>query len=305
MKRELKAALGATALLAGAASVALVGGVTTGSAAGTPSSAYGIEGTGLVPIPKTPHVISTDGTEKSSSAIPVNIPDLLDVGVINATAANDHATSSVASVGLTAKALSDAGLSSALQPVLAPIKAGCDQLATALQAVTTPLSTELANLANQLGAGAGVPLTGNNLVQNTVLLGDLNATCAAVGNLNAELISIGAVTAQCTGRTGSSNVAPIKLLGLPVSLPEGVNQALSSGALNPLVQPLMTNLKLNTQTNNADGTFTVTALELDLLGQIHLTVGSVTCGRVTTDGPTPTVPAPKPKPIKTNVPVTG
>jgi hypothetical protein len=62
-------------------------------------------------------------------------------------------------------------------------------------------------------------------------------------------------------------------------------------------------LKINTQTANADGTFTVTALELDLLDTIHIDVASATCGRVTTDGPTPT--APSPKPIKTNVPVTG
>ncbi|RJS47596.1 hypothetical protein [Nocardioides cavernaquae] len=299
MKRELKAGAGATLLVAGALSVALIGGAGSGSAAGTPSSAYGISAEGLIPLDPTPYVVSTDGKLVEESAIPVAIPGLADVGVINASAQNDHAETSVASVGISADALTDAGLGTALAPVLDPLVAGCNQLGDALTAVTEPLSTQLAGLVNQIGAGAAV-LTGNDLVQDTVLLGNLNAVCDTLENLG-DLISIGAVTAQCTGHTGSSNVAPINLLGLPVSLPEGVNQALSSGALGALAPVL--DLKLNTQTSNADGTFTVTALELHLLDQIHIKVGSATCGRVTTDGPTPT--APSPKPIKTNVPVTG
>jgi hypothetical protein len=301
MKRELKAGAGATLLVAGALSVALIGGAGSGSAAGIPSSAYGISGTGALPIDPTPFVESTNGDEKTGSAIPVNVPDLLDVGVINVTAANDHATSSVASVGLTLAAASQ--VTSALQPVLAPIVDGCNQLADALATVTDPLPPALSDLVNQLGGGLGDTLTGTDLVTDTVVLGDVNSVCDNLADTNGSLINIGAVTAECTGHTGSANVAPITLLGLPVSLPEGVNQALSSGALAPVVQPLGTNLKLNTQTTNADGTFTVTAVELDLLDQIHLKIGSVTCGHVTSDGPT--APAPKPTPIKTNVPVTG
>jgi hypothetical protein len=299
MKRELKAGAGATLLVAGALSVALIGGAGSGTAAGTPSSAYGIAATGPIPLDPTPYAVSTNGSLVEKSAIPVAIPGLADVGVINASAKNDHAETSVASIGITADAIAGAGLGDALAPVLDPLIAGCNQLGTALTAVTEPLSTSLSDLVNQIGAGASA-LTGNDLVQNTVLLGNLNAVCDTLDNLG-DLISIGAVTAQCTGHTGSSNVAPINLLGLPVSLPEGVNQALSSGALGALAPVL--DVKLNTQTSNADGTFTVTALQIDLLDQIHLVVGSATCGRVTTEGPTPT--APSPKPIKTNVPVTG
>jgi hypothetical protein len=295
MKRELKAGAGATLLVAGALSVALIGGAGSGAAAGTPSSAYGISGTGLIPVPMTPYVVSTDGSTQTGSAIPVAIPGLADIGVINAMAENDHATASVASVSLTGGVLQNAGLDAALQPLVD----GCAQLANAATALTDPLSSGVTALLTALGQTT-VPLTNGELLADPTLSLDLNQLCDTLDSLG-ELVGVGAVTAECTGHTGVGKVASINLLGLPVDLPTGVNQALSDGALGALA-PLV-DIKLNTQTTNADGTFTVTALQIDLLDQIHLKVASVTCGHVTTDGPT--APAPSPKPIKTNVAVTG
>lgn len=300
MKRELKAAIGATALLAGAASVVVVGGATSGNAAGVPSSAYGITASGLLPIEPTPFVESTDGTLEEASAIGLPVEGLADVGVINAAAENDHATASVASIDITGGLLQGLGLDAALDP----INDACDQLAAAAGDLTAQVGGALSDVLNQIG-GATVPLTNGELLQNTEVLGPLQDLCDTLENLG-ELIHIGAVTAECNGTTGSSNIAGINLLGLPVTLPTGPNQALSDGALGALA-PIV-DLKLNTQTTNADGTFTVTALELVLLEQITLKVASATCGHVTNDvDPTdPAVPsAPSPKPIKTDVPVTG
>ncbi|MDO7867146.1 hypothetical protein [Nocardioides jiangxiensis] len=297
MKRELKAALGATALLAGAATV-VVGGATSGTAAGVPSSAYGITASGLIPIDPLPYVVSTDGTLKEDSAVGLPVQGLADVGVINASAENDHATASVASVDLTGGLLKNAGLADAL----APITDACTQLATALNDTTAQLGGSLTNLIGQIGT-VTQPLTGGDLISDPTLLTSLQGLCDTLSNLG-DLVNVGAVTAECTGHTGEGKIASLNLLGLPVDLPTGANQSLSSGALGALA-PIL-DVKLNTQTTNADGTFTVTALELDLLGQIQIKVASATCGHVTNDvTPTQVPSAPAPKPIRTDVPVTG
>ncbi|HSX67054.1 hypothetical protein [Nocardioides sp.] len=310
MKRELKAAVGATALLAGAATVVVVGGATSGTAAGTPSSAYGITASlaGNELLAPTPYVVSTTGAPESDSLATVPVPDLANVGLVEVTAENNHATSNVA--GVTVEATGLAAVTDALAPVLDPLRDGCDQLAAATEVPLNQVSGAVTDLVNQLGSAIGNPVLTAPLVEQVEVLGNLNAVCDTLDDLG-QLISIGAITAECTGKTGVSTVGDISLLGLPVVLPEGVNQALSDGALGALAPVL--DLKLNTQTTNADGTFSVTALELDVLAAagdpvVHLEIGHVTCGNVTNDvDPTdPAVPAaPKPTPIKTDVPVTG
>ena len=315
MKRELKAAVGATALLAGAASIVVVGGATSGNAAGTPSSAYALTASiaGNEVLPPSPYVESTDGAPVSDSLIEVPIPDLLDLGVVNAFAENNHATASVASTSINGDLLTTGALApvgEALTPVLDQVQTVCDQLASALP--LDQVATGVTDIVNQLG-GALAPLTepdNGGVLTNAELLDGLEPVCATLDDLG-TLITLGAVTAECTGKTGTSNVTGMSLLGLPVNTPLGINQALSDGALGALA-PIL-DVKLNTQTTNADGTFTVSALQLDLLSAagapvVHLEIGSVTCGQVTNDvDPTdPAVPsAPSPKPIKTDVPVTG
>lgn len=315
MKRELKVAIGATALLAGAASVVVVGGATSGTAAGVPSSAYGITASlaGNELVAPTPIVTSTDGTLQSDSVATIPVPDLANVGLVEVTAENNHATSDVAGVTISGTSLTSGALApvgDALAPVLTQLNTICDQLNSATTVLLDPVSTQLTNLVNQLGAGLA-PLTqpdNGGVLTNAELLSNLTPVCDALDNLG-ELISIGAVTAECTGDTGTSHVGNISLLGLPVVLPLGINQALSDGALGALAP--VVDLKLNTQTKNADGTFSVTALQLDLLSAtgspvVHLEIGHVTCGNVTNDTPPSEVPsAPAPKPIKTDVPVTG
>lgn len=313
MKRELKAAIGATALLAGAATVVVVGGATSGTAAGTPSSAYGITASlaGNELLAPTPYVVSTTGAPESDSLATIPVPDIANVGLVEVMAENNHATSNVAGVTVSGTSLTSGALApvgDALDPVLDQVGTVCDQLAAAIP--LDEVATALTDAVNQLG-GALAPLTqpdDGGVITNAELLSNLSPVCDALDNLG-ELISIGAITAECTGTTGTSNVGDISLLGLPVVLPEGINQALSEGALGALAP--VVDLKLNTQTTNADGTFSVTALTLDLLGVagdpvVHLEIGHVTCGKVTNDvTPTEVPSAPTPTPIKTDVPVTG
>ncbi len=316
MKRELKAAAGAGALLVGAATVVVVGGATTGTAAGTPSSAYGITASlaGTQLVAPTPYVVSTDGSLKSASTINVPIPGLADVTVNGVTAENNHATSDVAPITISGDALTSGSLKpvgDALAPVLDGVQTVCDQLASATTVLLDPVSQGVTDLVNQLGVGLAPLLEPDNggVLTNAELLDNLTPTCDALDNLG-TLITVGAVTAECTGTTGTSHVGNINLLGLPVVLPLGTNQALADGALGALA-PIV-DIRLNTQTTNADGTFSVTALELDLLGAagapvVSLEIGSVTCGNVTNDTPTTAVPtATKPAVIKTKGPkVTG
>jgi hypothetical protein len=305
MKRELKAAIGATALLAGAASIVVVGGATSGNAAGVPSSAYGITASGLIPIEPTPYVESTDGSLQEESVVGIPVDGLLDAGVINAAAENDHAVASVADVSLTGGVLSNAGLDAAL----APIVDACNELTSALDPVTGELLGTISQGAEDLLtelSGITEPIVDGELVVDpTVLDEELSALCDTLDSLD-ELVGAGAVTAECNGTSGTTTIAGLNLLGLPVTVPTGPNQALSDGELGALA-PLL-DVKINTQSTNADGTFTVTALEVVLLDQIDIKIASATCGHVTNDvDPTdPAVPsAPSPKPIKTDVPVTG
>jgi len=315
MKRELKAAVGATALLAGAATVVVVGGATSGTAAGVPSSAYGITASlaGNELVAPTPIVTSTDGSLVSDSVLSVPVPDIANVGVVEVTAENNHATSNVAGATISGTSLTSGALKpvgDALAPVLTQLNTVCDQLNSATTVLLDPVSTQLTDLVNQLGVGLA-PLTqpdNGGVLTNAELLDNLTPVCNALDNLG-ELIKIGAVTAECTGKTGTSKVGDISLLGLPVVLPEGINQALSDGALGALAP--VVDLKLNQQGTNPDGTFSVTALQLDLLSAagspvVHLEIGHVTCGNVTNAVTPSEVPsAPAPKPIKTDVPVTG
>lgn len=301
MKRELKAAIGATALLAGAASVVVVGGATSGNAAGVPSSAYGITASGLIAIPPTPFVESTDGSLEEDSVVSIPVDGLLDAGVINAAAENDHASASVASVDITGGLLQDAGLDA----VLTPVADLCDQLLTPAGELINPVLDGTSGLVEDLLGTVGTVVTDGPLIEQPEVLGDLTAICDTVRNLG-DIITVGAVEAECNDNTGNGTVAGLNILGLPVTLPAGANQELADGALGALAD--VVNIKSNTQTTNADGTFTVTALEISLLGQQTISIASATCGHVTNDvDPTdPAVPsAPSPKPIKTDVPVTG
>lgn len=307
MKRELKAALGATALLAGAASIALVGGATTSTAAGTPSSAYGLALTiaGNSVIPQTPSVVSNDGVTKTDSLIALPANPVVSGGVVNVSAGDAAAKSSVTDLGVGVGLLSQlpAELTTQLDSV-------CGQLNDALSAATDPLNDAVVNsllpalttTLDQIAAStADSPidlgaLGALDISQLTAL--QLDGLCDVLAG-NLEVVGADAVVAECTGTTGKTTITDLSALGLPVDI--GVNE------VNKKVEiPGVLTLTINEQRTNADGTFTVNALHVNLLGQVDLVVASATCGDFIPDGgPTPTAPAPAPKPIKTNVPVTG
>jgi hypothetical protein len=107
------------------------------------------------------------------------------------------------------------------------------------------------------------------------------------------------VTATCVNGTGISHLAGVRLAGHALAA-----NAAPNSALTVPVQGLGTAaVVLNKQTRNADGSLTVTAVEVTLPvgpGRTQsLSVSSATCAGA------PTGPAPKPTPVPSNLPVTG
>ena len=303
--RQLAGAAGALTLVTGVASLALLGGGSA-NAAGTPSSAFGLELTaaGTPAIDKMPAVTSADGKLVEDDLINVDaLSPLLGNGVVEVSAENGKASANV-----TGLSVGD-GLLSALPTALtSQLGTFCTTLTTALDPITgaidqTILGDVLTGIDGLLGqisdATDGTPL-------DLSLLGALDLTNLTTNQLDglckvldgsAKLIDLGTVVAKCNGTTGTTDITDVNLLGIPLNIPTAPNGKVKIEGL--------IDLTANEQIQNADGTFTVNALHLNLLGQIDLTVASATCGKVTTDTPVGPSDAPTPKPVKTNAPVTG
>ncbi len=311
-KRKLAPVAGSLLLLAGAAaSVSLLTGGSA-TAAGSPSSAFGIElsiaNNGV--IPKTPSVTSTDGTVKTDSLIALPSNPVASGGVVNATAQNGAASASVTDL-----AVGDGLLANLPADVTGQLKSGCDTLLTQAGAVTGPI-----------GSGLGTALTGlqgaldqiANATKNTPLnlsalgalditkltdLSQIKALCDVLGG-KLKVVGAGAVEAKCAGNTGTTTIADLKALGLPVNVDtKQANQKVKVFDIAGV--PPVVELIVNRQTANADGTFTVDALYVNILDQVKLTVASATCGNVTSDKAPVPGQAPAPKPVKKHVAVTG
>lgn len=300
MKRHVTAAAGVALLTAAAATVALVGGSTTSTAAGTPSSAYGIAATGALPIDGTPTVVSTDGSEVTDSVVTVPDNPLLSAGVLEVSAANGAASSTVADLGVGdgILAMLPDDLSSQLQPVCN----GLDQVP--LDQVTDPVTGDLVEGAledalNQVSDSSPVDLGAVSALELGDLLPDeLSGVCDLLAG-DTALVDATAVEATCTGTAASTTIADLTALGLPVEV--DTEEANATTEI-----PGVVSLTVNRQTDNEDGTFTVDALVLDLFDQEEVVVASATCGRVTSapqhhhpSGP------PSPTPVVTDLPVTG
>lgn len=125
-------------------------------------------------------------------------------------------------------------------------------------------------------------------------------------------ISASVVKVACEGDTGTVYVADLNLNGQQITLPPAdqnpVNETIDA---SPLAK-----ITYNQQIQNADGTFTVNGLVIELLTDTEaaqkVVLGSATCGGPAGDdggddgddngdGPTAT----KPAPITTGLPVTG
>lgn len=301
--RTLASVASALVLVGGGASLTLLGGGGAAVAAGEPSSAFGIELNlaGNPVIEPTPFVESTDGTLVTDTLIDLPVDPLLDAGVVNASAENGAADASVADLSVV---LLDGALAplTALGEQLAPLCDVLDQipLADLIDQATGPNGNLLPDLLGPI-VEALDPAIDLSLLTALDLsdvapdqLGDL-CDFATTGNL----VGADAVTASCTGDTGTMTITGTD--GLLASLID-TNTPNSSVAIPGVVE-----VTVNRQTNNADGTFTVDALYVNLLDVVELTVASATCGEVTDDGGPTDDPsdAPSPTPIETNVPVTG
>ncbi|TYL51824.1 hypothetical protein FXB39_08650 [Nocardioides sp. BGMRC 2183] len=309
---RLIAATGSTlALVAGGVCVALVGGSGTASAAGQPSSAFGLEltGAGTAVIDRIPSVTSKDGKQVEDSLIAIPDNPLLTGGVVNVSARNGKASSSVTDLGIGGGILEQAPQLAELFTQLQPACDALDQIplgTIADQIIDPATGTLLPQLLEQVvnGAGqAGLDLSLVTALDLSELLPDqLGDLCdLAAGS---DLIEADAVTSECNGNTGTVAIADLAVAGL--------SPRIDTNAPNKSVSiPGLLTLTVNRQTKNSDGTFTVDALYLNLFDQVELTVASSTCGEVTSRTPNPEDPddpsdAPTPTdPITTNAPVTG
>lgn len=308
-KRQLVAVGSAVALAAAGASVALIGGSSASVAAEVPSSAYGIQSSGLLPLGPLPSVVSKDGKLKTDSLVALPAGNgLLTGGVVNVQAQNDAAEADVTNLKLSGKVIDQ--LTGALAPVASALQPVCDALNNVdtsqlnnLVSQTGSLLNAIKQLTTTVNNATGIDLTGvGGLDLSHLLPAQLGGLCDALSG-KAGLLNVGAVTTECHGHAGSVDIANLTALGLPVNVD-------TSKANSKISLPggLLT-ITVNKQTKNADGTFTVEGLEVDLLNQLKLVVTSATCGHITarpTPPPThPTKHAPAPHPVHTRAPVTG
>lgn len=306
--RTLASAAGALALVTGAASLTLLGGGTA-SAAGTPSSAFGIElllADNAVLAADTIAVESSDGKLVEDSL--VGLPDnpLISGGVLNVSAQNGKAESSVTdlAVGDGLLAQLPAELTDGLTEVCGQLRDGLDPVTGQLNdALRDQLLPGLDGALQQIADGAedspiDLSLLGALDVSELTDL-QLDGLCSVLAGED-EVIAADAVIAECNGDAGTTTITDLTALGLPVDI--DVDEPNASIEI-----PGLLTITANRQTSNADGTFTVDALYVELLGEVQLTVASATCGEVTDDGGPTDNPsdAPTPTPIETNVPVTG
>lgn len=303
--RTLASAAGALVLVTGAASLALLGGGAA-SAAGNPSSAFGLELViaGSPVIDALPAVESTDGKVVTDSLIGLPDNPVASGGVVNVSAENGKASSSVTDLGVGDGLLAElpSEITDQLGTVCTTLTDALDPLTGAIDdALLGTLLPTIGGLLDQISeATEGTPL-------DLGLLGALDLselTSLQLGGLcdvlsgEDQLVGADAVVAECNGDTGTTTITDLSALGLPVDI--DVSEPNATLDIAGLVT-----VTANRQTANADGTFTVDALHVSLLGQIELTVASATCGEVTSDGETDPSDAPTPTPVETNVPVTG
>ena len=306
IKRHLAPVAGALLLVTGAASLAVLGGGSA-TAAGNPSSAFGLELTiaDNTAIDKLPSVVSTDGSEVSDELIDTDtLNPLLSGGVVQVKAKNGSASANVTGLGV-----GDGLLSQLPTELTGQLESACKTLVDALGPLTEPVDQQVVGpLLSQLNgvlksisdATDGSPLDLSllgalDLGKLTSL--QLNGLCDVLAG-KTKIVNAGTVIAECNGTTGKTTIADLRALGVPVTIPVTEPNA-------KVEIPGVVSITANEQVKNADGTFTVNALHVNLLGQIDLTVASATCGEVTADLPEEPSQAPVPTPVESHVPVTG
>jgi hypothetical protein len=265
----------ATTCLATAAVV--VGSAGGGYAAATTSSAYGVSAEGPIPVDKTPYVESTDGSPQSTGGGQIPSNPLVSGEIATLTAGNGRA----------ALKLVDATIGGGLPQPPAELLAFCQQLP----------DQGLPQVPGGLPGLPGVPIPDPGQLPAD----SLRELCQLVLQPPASLVSADVVQVSCQGDQGRVRIAGLEVAGQSVPIPDP--EPNTSIPDNPLI-----GLTVNKQTRNADGSFTVSGVEVTLGGTQTVTLGSATCGaRVpavadTSGGP---APAPAPSPVRRSAPVTG
>jgi hypothetical protein len=296
MRRHFGPTVLTIAAVTGLVTFSLVASAPIGSAASKPSSAYGISATGQVPVAKTPYVESPDGKRHTSSALELPQNPLISLRAGNSTAGNDSAAVELFDLTL------GPGL---LDQVKIPpqLKQSCANLpATGAADLPVP-DLPLPDL--------GLPLP--KLSTKDLPVKNLPDLCNLLTTPPSSLLALDSVNVYCTGDSGAVDIGSLTLLGQKIAIPS-TKQSFTIPAA-PLAK-----ITVNEQSKAADGSFTITALTIDLgNGAEVIRLASATCAKPAaaskpTPKPRPTlqptepgnVPAaPVPKPVKTHQAVTG
>lgn len=103
-----------------------------------------------------------------------------------------------------------------------------------------------------------------------------STTDVKLGLPGVPTIEVGLVTAECDDLTGATSVANLKIAGTTVD----IDQLQPNTELVPEPLQGLARITLNKQTENGDGTLTVSALSVDLLdGTQTVDLSTATCGQ--------------------------
>jgi len=284
-------------MVGAAVSATLVGAGGPVSAAGAPSSAFGLAASGVVPIDETPSVVSEDGAPVSDALAEVPDNPLLSASAFAVHAENGRASSGVVDLavgrGLMSRLPED--LAGQLEPVCAQLgQVDFGEVTDGLgKLVVDPLQDALNDGTDDspIDLGAITALDFSALVPS-----NLQGLCDVLDGT--ALVGADAVRASCDGDRGAIEVVGLRVLGLPMDV--DTRSANASVGIPGVVE-----VTVNRQARRADGRFTVDALVLDLFGQQEVVVASATCGEVTAGRPPGRAPAPSPVPVPGDLPVTG
>jgi hypothetical protein len=296
MRRHFGPTVLTLAAVTGLVTFSLVTSAPTGTAAGKPSSAYGLFATGQVPVAKTPYAESPDGKRQTTAALELPKNPLIALRAANVSAGNDSASVELFDLTVGPDLLN--------QIKIPPdLKKSCDNLpATGADDLPIP-ELPLPDL--------GLPLP--KLSTKDLPVKNLPDLCKLLLTPPSSLLALDSVNVYCTGDSGAIDIGSLTLLGQKIAIPS-TKQSFTIPA-EPLAK-----ITVNEQTKSSDGSFTITALTIDLgNGAEVLKLASATCAKPTKPTPKPTkqpttpqpsepgnVPAaPVPKPVKTHQAVTG
>lgn len=315
MRRDIVAGLTTAGVVTATAAFAVLAGTGPSQAGGVPSSAYGAAATGAFPFEKTPYIESSDGRRHTNSQVELPENPVLSLRAVTTTAADSSASVEIIDAGV------GKGLFEELPEPPKELQDLCDQLPLASDAASGSaaggLSDGLEGLPKMPGGRQGTPKAppldlGIPGVPPLDQLpkGELPDLCRLLQDPPDSIANIDTLNIWCKGDEGGVDVGTVRVLGQEVELP-------STDPNTEIPAEPLANITINRQTENADGSFTVDGVVVNLGGAQEIVLGSATCGNYVEDRedptpkpdpepkPDPTPQAPRPAPIPTHHPVTG